>query len=93
MTLAIILGIGLVAGLLAGLLLRQLGALPLWFDAALGLAGGFVAGALGSSALIAGLTYEDSAISAIAAAALVVVAHIGSAVIRPVHPKYRNHDQ
>jgi len=92
MTLVVILLIGAFVGLLTGALLRRVGAITRLLDLALGLVGAFVAGALGSSALLTGLTREDLVISAIAPCALVLLAHIGSAVIRPVHAKYYGKD-
>jgi len=88
MTLFVILLIGGLVGLLTGALLRRVGAITRILDTGLGLFGAFVAGAMGSSALLEGLTQVDMAIAAFGAAALVLLAHITSAVIRPVHAKY-----
>jgi len=88
MTLFVILLIGALVGLLTGALLRRVGAITRILDMGLGLFGAFVAGAMGSYALLEGLTQVDMVIAAVGAAALVLLAHITSAVIRPVHAKY-----
>jgi len=86
MSLLIILIIGGLAGLLAGALLRRVGTFTRLFDAGLGVAGAFVAVAMGTQALI--LTQVDGLVAALAAAGLVLAAHVSSALIRPVHAKY-----
>jgi uncharacterized membrane protein YeaQ/YmgE (transglycosylase-associated protein family) len=88
MSLLIILIIGALAGLLSGALLRRVGAITRLFDAGLGVAGAFVAVAMGTQALIEGLTQVDGLVAALAAAGLVLAAHVSSALIRPVHAKY-----
>jgi uncharacterized membrane protein YeaQ/YmgE (transglycosylase-associated protein family) len=88
MILSVILMLGAVVGLLVGALLRRVGAVRLWLDLVFGLCGAFVAGAMGTSALLTGLTRVDLMMAAGGAGALVVLAHIASAVLRPVHAKY-----
>lgn len=88
MTLFLILMIGGAVGLLMGALLRRLGMVRRLLDVALGVGGAFVAGAMGSSALLEGLTATAAIASALAAGALVAAAHLASAMLRPVHAKY-----
>jgi len=88
MTLLIILLIGAFSGLLAGIVLRRVGIVRRLTDVVLGIAGAFVAGAMGSGALLEGLTRIDLALAAGGAVVLVTAAHVVSALVRPVHAKY-----
>ena len=88
MTLMILLLVGVVAGWAIGLVLRRVGAISRLFDMILGTVGAFVAGAMATSALLAGLTPLDIGVAAAGAATLVCLAHVVSAVVRPVHAKY-----
>lgn len=88
MTLLILLLVGVVAGGATGLVLRRVGMISRLLDLALGLCGGFVAGAMGTSALLTGLTALDAGVAGAGGAALVVLAHGVSALVRPVHAKY-----
>ncbi|MBB3957034.1 MULTISPECIES: hypothetical protein [Novosphingobium] len=88
MTLLALLLIGAVVGLLTGALLRRVGLITRLADMGFGLIGAFVVGAMGSGALLQGLDPTYAAFAAAGAAGLVVLIHVASALLRPVHAKY-----
>lgn len=88
MTLLALLLIGAFVGLLTGALLRRVGLITRLADMGFGLIGAFVVGAMGSGALLQGLDREGAAFAAAGGAGLVVLIHVASALLRPVHAKY-----
>lgn len=88
MTLLALLLIGAVVGLVTGALLRRVGLITRLADMGFGLIGAFVVGAMGSGALLQGLDPTYAAFAAAGAAGLVVLIHVASALLRPVHAKY-----
>jgi uncharacterized membrane protein YeaQ/YmgE (transglycosylase-associated protein family) len=88
MTLLALLLIGALVGLITGALLRRVGLITRLADTGFGLIGAFVVGAMGSGALLQGLDGAGAAFAAAGAAGLVLLIHIASALLRPVHAKY-----
>lgn len=88
MTLLALLLIGAFVGLLTGALLRRVGLITRLADMGFGLIGAFVVGAMGSGALLQGLDGAYAAFAAVGAAGLVLLIHVASALLRPVHAKY-----
>jgi len=88
MTLLFILLIGALSGLFTGAILRRVGIIRRLTDVLLGILGAFVVGAMGSGALLEGLTLIEIGLATGGAVALVAAAHLVSAFIRPVHAKY-----
>lgn len=88
MTLLALLLIGALVGLLTGAVLRRVGIISRLADMGFGLVGAFVVGAMGSGALIQGLDRHYAAFAAAGAAGLVLLVHVASALLRPVHAKY-----
>lgn len=87
MTLFVILIFGGVLGLLTGAVLRRFGFAARATDLGFGMLGAFVAGAMGSGALVEGLSPAAMVCTGVAAVSLVACAHIASAVMRPVQVK------
>ncbi len=88
-TLFVIFIIGGVLGLLTGAVLRRVGLVARLTDVGFGMVGAFVAGAMASGALVEGLSRVALVAAAVAAVVLVACAHVASALLRPVHAKYR----
>ena len=88
MTLLALLLIGALVGLITGALLRRVGLITRLADMGFGLIGAFLVGAMGSGALLQGLDGAGAAFAAAGGAGLVLLIHIASALLRPVHAKY-----